>query len=46
MWMLLPITVFRPDLAKVMLNYRIARLEEGQTRATSEGYSGERCGFQ
>ena len=41
-WMYPPILVFRPDLAKAMLKYRIQRIGEAQLRAASGGYQGAR----
>ena len=37
-----PILVFRPDLAKAMLGYRIQGIGEAQQRAAEGGYQGAR----
>ena len=37
-----PILVFRPDLAKAMLAYRIQGIGEAQQRAAEGGYQGAR----
>ena len=37
-----PIALFRPDLAKAMLKYRIQGIEEAMKRAKSGGYEGAR----
>ena len=41
-WMYPPILVFRPDLAKAMLGYRIQGIGEAQQRAAEGGYQGAR----
>ncbi len=41
-WMMPPIAMFRPDLARIMLNYRIKRIGEAQARAENGSYSGAR----
>jgi len=41
-WMYPPILVFRPDLARDMLSYRISRMDEAKKRAELGGYSGAR----
>ncbi len=37
-----PIVVFRPDLAKAMLKYRVEGMSEALKRASEGGYSGAR----
>ena len=37
-----PILMFRPDLAKAMLKYRIQGIEEAQDRSAEGGYDGAR----
>ncbi len=37
-----PVLMFRPDLAKAMLKYRIQCIEEAQIRAQDGGYNGAR----
>ena len=37
-----PIAVFRPDLARAMLKYRIQGMKPAQQRAASGGYDGAR----
>ncbi len=41
-WMMPPIAMFRPDLARIMLNYRVKRIGEAQDRAGEGGYDGAR----
>ena len=41
-WMYPPILVFRPDLAKAMLGYRIQGIGEAKQRAAEGGYQGAR----
>ncbi len=41
-WMMPPIALFRPELARIMLNYRIRRIGEAQLRAQDGGYNGAR----
>lgn len=41
-WMYPPVLMFRPDLAKAMLNYRIRGIEEARDRAQEGGYNGAR----
>ncbi len=40
--MMPPIAMFRPDLARIMLNYRVKRIGEAQDRAGEGGYDGAR----
>ncbi|XP_059096648.1 protein-glucosylgalactosylhydroxylysine glucosidase-like [Tigriopus californicus] len=41
-WMYPPILMFRPDLAKEMLKYRMQGISEAQQRAAQDGYEGAR----
>ncbi len=41
-WMYPPMLMFRPDLAKAMLKYRIQGIPQAQARARQGGYNGAR----